>query len=691
MEQFQSQDGVPELFSPCDWMTDMVTFPPDSPLLLGPEDLIAVPAIAALDMQEKEQRIDTAAFRGEASDPGTPSIRRPEPTLRDGSTEESEAPEQVASSTPEETSPPKSKRGKRLPKSAVEVLNAWYHAHTDNPYPTEEEKDRLRTQADLSAAQISNWMANARRRKSRPRRRKVESEMPGWSAMTPFDRWKHSPPEAEAVPVAAIAKAVASSTPHLSHPRFDKFPRYAGSQVSEISFARSAIASSVSSSSAPSSDGSSSSAASIHSTGSFNRFHSGLRHRRRRTRLLGVTPASKRAMDTGERPYQCTFCTDRFKTRYDWVRHEKTLHLSLEKWTCMPSGPIFYDEQRQKTQCALCGLEDPPEGHAYTHRIRECTEKPSVARTFYRKDHLVQHLRLVHGVNNMIPSMQHWRSDINRVKARCGFCNERFTAWSDRNQHLAEHFKNGAEMKDWKGCRGLDPAFAAMVENAMPPYIIAEEAAAVHPFGAERIAAYGAAACSAKYPYQASSEQPSADDVRPTPFAILTARLGGYVKRAQQEGIILTDEMLQREARRIVYDDDDPWNQTAADNVDWLSMFKMGHGLIDDSESVNGICSDQLMHIEECCGLIDMTWPEGDLIPFLSTDLDPLAILGPISMSPLDDTDPGPGMWTGSQNRIQWALQNPECLAEYMGRCRALRMKASMANTGPIQSDQGQL
>lgn len=119
--------------------------------------------------------------------------------------------------------------------------------------------------------------------------------------------------------------------------------------------------------------------------------------------------------------------------------------------------------------------------------------------------------------------------------------------------------------------------------------------------------------------------------------------------------------MLQREARRIVYDDDDPWNQTAADNVDWLSMFKMGHGLLDESEVVNGICSDQLMHIEECC---DMTWPEGDLIPFLSIDLDPLAILGPISMSPLDGTDPGPEMWTGSQNRIQWALQNPECLAE---------------------------
>jgi hypothetical protein len=37
--------------------------------------------------------------------------------------------------------------------------------------------------------------------------------------------------------------------------------------------------------------------------------------------------------------------------------------------------------------------------------------------------------------------------------------------------------------------------------------------------------------------------------------------------------------LLQREARRILYDSDDPWNQTAADNPEWLALFKKAHGL----------------------------------------------------------------------------------------------------------------
>lgn len=32
------------------------------------------------------------------------------------------------------------------------------------------------------------------------------------------------------------------------------------------------------------------------------------------------------------RRYQCTFCTDTFKTKYDWQRHEATIHLSLDQW-----------------------------------------------------------------------------------------------------------------------------------------------------------------------------------------------------------------------------------------------------------------------------------------------------------------------------------------------------------------------
>jgi hypothetical protein len=43
---------------------------------------------------------------------------------------------------------------------------------------------------------------------------------------------------------------------------------------------------------------------------------------------------------------------------------------------------------------------------------------------------------------------------------------------------------------------------------------------------------------------------------------------------------IPTDAELQNQARWIIYDDDDPWNQTAADNAEWLVRFKRDVGLL---------------------------------------------------------------------------------------------------------------
>jgi len=43
-----------------------------------------------------------------------------------------------------------------------------------------------------------------------------------------------------------------------------------------------------------------------------------------------------------------------------------------------------------------------------------------------------------------------------------------------------------------------------------------------------------------------------------------------------------TDNEIQHQARWILYDDDDPWNQTAADNEEWLRRFKRDVGLLND-------------------------------------------------------------------------------------------------------------
>lgn len=46
-----------------------------------------------------------------------------------------------------------------------------------------------------------------------------------------------------------------------------------------------------------------------------------------------------------------------------------------------------------------------------------------------------------------------------------------------------------------------------------------------------------------------------------------------------EQGGSVPDELLQRQARRILYGDDDPWNQTEADNPEWLALFKKAHGI----------------------------------------------------------------------------------------------------------------
>ena len=128
-----------------------------------------------------------------------------------------------------------------------------------------------------------------------------------------------------------------------------------------------------------------------HSLGSMNSLKA--KERRRRRRIPARTP--KLDSGGGQRLFQCTFCTDRFKSKYDWSRHEKSLHLSLEKWICAPLGEIITDVATGGTKCVYCDTLNPSAEHLATHNHSTCADKGNESRTFYRKDHLRQHLRLM--------------------------------------------------------------------------------------------------------------------------------------------------------------------------------------------------------------------------------------------------------------------------------------------------------
>ncbi|KAI4677181.1 uncharacterized protein J4E88_006988 [Alternaria novae-zelandiae] len=530
--------------------------------------------------------------------------------------------------------PKKGAAAARFPRAAVKVLKDWMLMHIDHPYPTDEEKETLKQETGLSVGQISNWMANTRRRqKARPKRSASPSLRPStgainipagktWESMNPFERWKHSPPENEPAPMNAIAHAVetfdlpqteSSSSSYrkdISNDSTGSFSVFRAPSISSLETRPTNV-----SSGSFGSHNSAYSHGSRHSLGSLNSLKSKERRRRRRI----PTRAPKAGPDEGQRIFQCTFCTDTFKSKYDWSRHEKSLHLSLEKWLCAPLGEIVADKATGKPRCVYCDELDPSKEHLATHNHSACYEKGPESRTFYRKDHLRQHLRLMHGCK-MTSSMDTWKSEAQYIKSRCGFCGMNFDKWQDRLDHLAKEFRNGAHMKNWKGCRGLDPHVAIHVTNAMPPYLIANESKSPFPFSASNTASLKQLNLSVdskdleyllpnvddidytnnvSAAYQPGSDpstigpivlttpkdySPSkslADNPNATCWEILTLQLGRFAREhiAKHGSANLTDEVLQAESRRILYDDDDPWNQTSADNPEWLNLFKKAHGI----------------------------------------------------------------------------------------------------------------
>ncbi|KAL2871897.1 putative homeobox and C2H2 transcription factor [Aspergillus lucknowensis] len=475
------------------------------------------------------------------------------------------------------------KSSSRLSREAVRILKTWLNGHSDHPYPTEEEKEQLELRTGLRRTQITNWLANARRRgKVRPSPRS-SSPVPGavdipkqphidHTLMTPLERWKYSPPENEPAAISNILRALedtsldvrhGSQSGHVrSHSRRTGSSNDSSHANSNVFDASSLVSSHETSRSASRSSVSDLSFASAFSHRSSHRSFGSMERKERRRRRKPSTPANTFTQQKAKsaRIYQCTFCADSFQTKYDWQRHEKSLHLALEKWTCAPHGGVAFINGANR--CVFCMAIDPDHDHLETHNYSNCAEKTEAERTFYRKDHLNQHLRLMHNVR-FDPSMDQWRSHTTQIISRCGFCGITLTTWKGRADHLATHFKNGADMAQWQGDWGFEPVVESLVENAMPPYLIGQERHTLDPFKlSERMPGPGL-----RIPEDANC------------FERLRRELVVFIRENMANGVVPTDQMIQDQGRRIIYGSDDPWNQTCCDNPTWLDLLKREAGL----------------------------------------------------------------------------------------------------------------
>lgn len=529
----------------------------------------------------------------------------------------------------------------RHSKRSIKILKEWLASHREHPYPTEDEKRQLSEAAGMTTRQISYWFINSRRR---------SNNMPGhsfsdlsargsfsiakppddisWNGMAPLDRWHHSPPEEEPASWSAISQSVENNI---------------GSCASYVDFTQVALPSSQGSSAGPNSSGSSGSSAYSYGSECLLNFQSNKsRCKRRRRRHVSLPRRNLISSKTDGRIFQCTFCTDTFQTKYDWTRHEGAVHLNLEKWTCLLFGPKYCDQVDGTVRCVLCDEAYPTEKHVHSHKGADCASKPLVKRTFYRRDHLRQHLRVSHNVSNIIPSMKQWRSKVANVKSRCGFCGDKFVWWPERNDHLAEHFRSGAHMRDWKGCRGLEPAVALLVQHAMPPYLIGAESVDPEPFSGTR----------------AALQTGEPEEAQPTRFELLTAHLGEFVNQARAEATAITDEGLRQEARTFLYGDDDPLNHTPADNLSWLGLFKQGYGLTRPLEHQRDLSLP----------CIDLEGQYARMFPINSSPFTPekmqQAARTDSTFTPLDRRGSTPNNPSGDAV-VPWRWQTPECLAEF--------------------------
>lgn len=389
-----------------------------------------------------------------------------------------------------------------------------------------------------------------------------------------MQRWQDSPPQNEAASLSAICSALenpmTNGTPNSPWtPNFDAFRTY------RTPPSLTSVASSVSS---------------RHSADSSRSAASGTSKRSRVTKKTRKPKTIRKETNPEDRIFKCTFCCDTFKHKYDWARHEQSLHLSTTEWQCAPhGGSVVLSTGR--AHCAYCSALDPTTEHLEQHNHSACYTEQGTPRSFRRKDHLVQHLRLFHGIETL-PLVDEWKVNLPPISSRCGFCNARLTSWDERVNHLAAHYRQRKTMADWSGDHGFDAATAARVACALPPYLLADDSRSLVPFSATDPASRDHLNQMLSLLDQEGLLSPQSqnqtgafgssntmlpklveDDTKM--FAdVLAQHLSQFARNNILKGIMPTDEMFQREARRVAFGDEDGWNQTLADNREWLKSFR---------------------------------------------------------------------------------------------------------------------
>lgn len=312
-------------------------------------------------------------------------------------------------------------RNSKLPIAALNRLQAWLDANKHNPYPTADTKRWLAQECGITEKQVNTWFTNARARQMNTQQVESGSELDGTD--------DSEDPEAANLGLSGFIPD--STNLESSHRRTSAAAR-------------------------PSRRG---------KKKDYRRAHN---VEVPQTPLLH-SPASMtmspldHLLPSDQEMWQCTFCLKALVPK-SWRRHEDTQHrpkTSAARWTCMLHGPrlSFPNRTNSGSVCAFCMAKNPTEEHfRQNHRIDECSKRDGADRTFYRPDHLRQHIKNFHNATLFEIVQARWKTAAEPVAEgwTCGFCGDRLETWDKRETHISNHFKEGMTMASWREYPDMD-------------------------------------------------------------------------------------------------------------------------------------------------------------------------------------------------------------------------------------------
>ncbi|KAF2449865.1 hypothetical protein P171DRAFT_480923 [Karstenula rhodostoma CBS 690.94] len=314
-------------------------------------------------------------------------------------------------------------RNSKLPIAALNRLQAWLDANKHNPYPTADTKRWLAQECRITEKQVNTWFTNARARQMNVQQVESGSE---------------------------VDAADDSEDAEATHTNLGIPGSMQDSTHAESSHRRTSAAT------RPSRRG---------KKKDYRRAHNA---EVPQTPLL-LSPASitksplDQTLPADQELWQCTFCLKALVPK-SWRRHEDTQHrpkTSAARWTCMLHGPSlrFPNRTNSGSVCAFCMAKNPTEEHfRQNHRIDECSKRDAADRTFYRPDHLRQHIKNFHNATLFDIVQARWKTAAEPVAEgwTCGFCGDRLETWDKRETHISNHFKEGMTMASWRNYPDVD-------------------------------------------------------------------------------------------------------------------------------------------------------------------------------------------------------------------------------------------